>query len=167
MTEVVLNEPLSQVSLLFVSSALAFLALALVLFSFQLVKLSTVEAVSSEAKAASVGSTMVVEKIAADKNDRHGARGLYSALGFDRHLGSWSCAPRSCRWPSAMGKHVRVFHQRCFFDFVGLSNRSKNQGSALHCNLHCGLCPRHCFAAVSLFTSRSKPSCRRFRATGW
>ena len=42
MTEVVLNEPLSQVSLLFVSSALAFLALALVLFSFQLVKLSTV-----------------------------------------------------------------------------------------------------------------------------
>lgn len=39
MTEVVLNEPLSQVSLLFVSSALAFLALALVLFSFQLVNL--------------------------------------------------------------------------------------------------------------------------------
>jgi len=34
MTEVVLNEPLSQVSLLFVSSALAFLALALVLFLF-------------------------------------------------------------------------------------------------------------------------------------
>ena len=67
MTEVVLNEPLSQVSLLFVSSALAFLALALVLFSFQLVKLSTVEAVSSEAKAASSGSTMVDEKIATDK----------------------------------------------------------------------------------------------------
>jgi cytochrome c-type biogenesis protein CcsB len=67
MTEVVLNEPLSQVSLLFVSSALAFLALALVLFSFQLVKLSTIEAVSSEAKAASGGSTLVVEKITADK----------------------------------------------------------------------------------------------------
>ncbi len=67
MTEVVLNEPLSQVSLLFVSSALAFLALALVLFSFQLVKLSTVEAVSSEAKAASSGSIMVDEKIATDK----------------------------------------------------------------------------------------------------
>ena len=67
MTEVVLNEPLSQVSLLFVSSALAFLALALVLFSFQLVKLSTVEAVSSEAKAASSGSTMVDEKITTDK----------------------------------------------------------------------------------------------------
>jgi cytochrome c-type biogenesis protein CcsB len=67
MTEVVLNEPLSQVSLLFVSSALAFLALALVLFSFQLLKLSTVEAVSSEAKAASSGSTMVDEKIATDK----------------------------------------------------------------------------------------------------
>ena len=37
MTQVVLNESLSQFSLLFVSSAMAFLALALVLFSFQLV----------------------------------------------------------------------------------------------------------------------------------
>ncbi|HBB39288.1 MAG TPA: c-type cytochrome biogenesis protein CcsB, partial [Candidatus Aquiluna sp.] len=37
MTEIVLNEALSEVSLLVVSSALAFLALALVLFSFQLV----------------------------------------------------------------------------------------------------------------------------------
>jgi cytochrome c-type biogenesis protein CcsB len=67
MTEVVLNEPLSQVSLLFVSSALAFLALALVLFSFQLVKLSTVEAVSVGAKSASAGSTMVVDKTDVDK----------------------------------------------------------------------------------------------------
>lgn len=41
MTQVVLNESLSQFSLLFVSSAMAFLALALVLFSFKLVKLST------------------------------------------------------------------------------------------------------------------------------
>ena len=41
MTEIVLNEALSEVSLLVVSSALAFLALALVLFSFQLVKLNT------------------------------------------------------------------------------------------------------------------------------
>jgi len=62
MTAVVLNEPLSQVSLLFVSSALAFLALALVLFSFQLVKLSTVEAVRSQAKSASAGSTLVAER---------------------------------------------------------------------------------------------------------
>jgi cytochrome c-type biogenesis protein CcsB len=67
MTEVVLNEPLSQVSLLFVSSALAFLALALVLFSFQLVKLSTVEAVSVGAKSASAGSTMVADKTDVDK----------------------------------------------------------------------------------------------------
>ena len=66
MTAVVLNEPLSQVSLLFVSSALAFLALALVLFSFQLVKLSTVEAVSSEVKNPSAGSTRVAEKTDAD-----------------------------------------------------------------------------------------------------
>ena len=67
MTEVVLNEPLSQVSLLFVSSALAFLALALVLFSFQLVKLSNVEAVSVGAKSASAGSTMVADKTDVDK----------------------------------------------------------------------------------------------------
>jgi cytochrome c-type biogenesis protein CcsB len=67
MTEVVLDEPLSQVSLLFVSSALAFLALALVLFSFQLVKLSTVEAVSVGAKSASAGSTMVADKTDVDK----------------------------------------------------------------------------------------------------
>ena len=67
MTEVVLNEPLSQVSLLFVSSALAFLALALVLFSFQLVKLSTVEAVGSEAKSPSAGSTLVGENNDADR----------------------------------------------------------------------------------------------------
>jgi cytochrome c-type biogenesis protein CcsB len=67
MTELILNEPLSQVSLLFVSSALAFLALALVLFSFQLVKLSTVEAVSVGAKSASAGSTMVADKTDVDK----------------------------------------------------------------------------------------------------
>jgi cytochrome c-type biogenesis protein CcsB len=67
MTEVVLNEPLSQVSLLFVSSALAFLALALVFFSFQLVKLSNVEAVRVGAKSASAGSTMVADKTDVDK----------------------------------------------------------------------------------------------------
>lgn len=67
MTEVVLNEPLSQVSLLFVSSAMAFLALSLVIFSFQLVKLSTVEAVRVEAKSASAGSTMVADKTNVDK----------------------------------------------------------------------------------------------------
>jgi len=52
---------------LFVSSALAFLALALVLFSFQLVKLSTVEAVSVGAKSARAGSTMVADKTDVDK----------------------------------------------------------------------------------------------------
>jgi cytochrome c-type biogenesis protein CcsB len=67
MTELILNEPLSQVSLLFVSSALAFLALALVLFSFQLVKLSNVEAVRVGAKRASAGSTMVADKTDVDK----------------------------------------------------------------------------------------------------
>ena len=36
---IVLNEPLSQISLLFVSAAMAFIALALVLFSLQLSKL--------------------------------------------------------------------------------------------------------------------------------
>ena len=36
---IVLNEPLSQVSLLFVSAAMGFLAVALLLFSFKLAKL--------------------------------------------------------------------------------------------------------------------------------
>ena len=40
MTPIVLNEPLSQVSLLLVSSAMAFIAISLVLFSFQLAQLN-------------------------------------------------------------------------------------------------------------------------------
>ncbi|MCF8529299.1 MAG: c-type cytochrome biogenesis protein CcsB [Aquiluna sp.] len=47
MNQVVLNEPLSQISLLFVSGAMAFIAIALVVFSFQLAKLSSDQSVDS------------------------------------------------------------------------------------------------------------------------
>lgn len=43
-----LNEPLSQLSLLFVSASMGFLAIALMLFSFQLAKLSKSEAAPTE-----------------------------------------------------------------------------------------------------------------------
>ena len=48
MNQVVLNEPLSQISLLFVSGAMAFVALALVIFSFQLSKLANEQKVDDK-----------------------------------------------------------------------------------------------------------------------
>jgi cytochrome c-type biogenesis protein CcsB len=57
---IVLNEPLSQVSLLFVSSAMAFIAVALLLFSFQLVQLSKIEGPVPVSKLEKIGFVILI-----------------------------------------------------------------------------------------------------------
>ena len=92
MTQVVLNESLSQFSLLFVSSAMAFLALALVLFSFQLVKLSA------------AGDEIVAGK--ADRLSTSERAGFVMLWVATLVFGCWGRHARHRCGASAVGKHV-------------------------------------------------------------